>query len=474
GAPRMGRSQLLRTIAGSIALTLSSEDVHLYGFDCGNGALNVLTKLPHCGAVVSRTQVDRAKRLLKRLEDETLRRQELLSQDALADITEQRQAAAPGERLPHIVVFIDRWEGWTATLGEIDMGALTDQLQFVMREGASVGIHVVITGDQRLMAGRISGLSEDKFVFRMADRTDYAAVGLNARKLPESMPTGRMFRSVSGAESQVAVLGEDVSGQGQALALTRIAEEVTRRDAHIERARRPFRVDVLPQHLTFDAAWEMRDPAASGSPLWGLVGVGGDELTALGPDLGSGVRSFVVAGPAKSGRSTVLHLLAMSLLRKGVRLVVSAPRVSPVRELEGQPGVLQVMTGADMTAAELREVMGTSSPDEPIVLLMDDGEDLRRCKADEELRAILTRGGESGRAMVLAGDAESVCAGFTGWQAEVKKGRRGVLLSPQSHRHGDLIGAKLSRAVAVTQPKPGHGILHLGDGVPVTVRIPVP
>lgn len=317
GAPRMGRSQLLRTIAGSIALTLSSEDVHLYGFDCGNGALNVLTKLPHCGAVVSRTQVDRAKRLLKRLEDETLRRQELLSQDALADITEQRQAAAPGERLPHIVVFIDRWEGWTATLGEIDMGALTDQLQFVMREGASVGIHVVITGDQRLMAGRISGLSEDKFVFRMADRTDYAAVGLNARKLPESMPTGRMFRSVSGAESQVAVLGEDVSGQGQALALTRIAEEVTRRDAHIERARRPFRVDVLPQHLTFDAAWEMRDPAASGSPLWGLVGVGGDELTALGPDLGSGVRSFVVAGPAKSGRSTVLHLLAMSLLRKG-------------------------------------------------------------------------------------------------------------------------------------------------------------
>ncbi|MGW0981692.1 FtsK/SpoIIIE domain-containing protein [Streptomyces xiamenensis] len=474
GAPRMGRSQLLRTIAGSIALTHSSEDVHLYGFDCGNGALNVLTKLPHCGAVVARSQVDRAKRLLKRLEEEVLRRQELLSQDALADITEQRQAAADGERLPHIVVLLDRWEGWTATLGEIDLGALTDQLQFIMREGASVGIHAVITGDQRLMAGRISGLSEDKFVFRMADRTDYAAAGLNARKLPENMPQGRMFRAVSAGESQVAVLSEDMSGQGQAAALTEIAERVTRRDAQVARARRPFRVDVLPQRLTFDAAWEMRDPAASDAPLWGLVGVGGDELTAFGPDLGTGVRSFVIAGPAKSGRSTVLHLLAMSLLRKGVRVVVSAPRESPMRDLEGRPGVLAVLTEAEMSGAELREVMGTSSREEPIVLLMDDAEDLRRCKADEELRAIVTRGGETGRAVVVAGDAESVCAGFTGWQAEAKKARRGVLLSPQSHRHGDLIGAKLSRSVAVAQPKPGHGILHLGDGVPMTVRIPVP
>ena len=60
GAPRSGRSQLLRTIAGALALAHSAADVHLYGIDCGNGALLPLADLPHCGAVVTRTQTERA------------------------------------------------------------------------------------------------------------------------------------------------------------------------------------------------------------------------------------------------------------------------------------------------------------------------------------------------------------------------------------------------------------------------------
>ncbi len=65
GAPRSGRSQLLRTIAGTLALAHSCADVHLYGIDCGNGALLPLTELPHCGAVVNRSQTERATRLLQ-------------------------------------------------------------------------------------------------------------------------------------------------------------------------------------------------------------------------------------------------------------------------------------------------------------------------------------------------------------------------------------------------------------------------
>jgi hypothetical protein len=46
GAPRSGRSQLLRTIAGALALAHSCADVHLYGIDCGNGALTeVITRI---------------------------------------------------------------------------------------------------------------------------------------------------------------------------------------------------------------------------------------------------------------------------------------------------------------------------------------------------------------------------------------------------------------------------------------------
>jgi S-DNA-T family DNA segregation ATPase FtsK/SpoIIIE len=59
GAPRSGRSTVLRTLAGSIARHVSCRDVHLYVLDCGNAAMLPLADLPHCGAVVTRDQVDR-------------------------------------------------------------------------------------------------------------------------------------------------------------------------------------------------------------------------------------------------------------------------------------------------------------------------------------------------------------------------------------------------------------------------------
>jgi DNA segregation ATPase FtsK/SpoIIIE, S-DNA-T family len=474
GAPRTGRSQLLRTIAGSLASCLRTEDLHLYGIDCGNGALNILTRLPHCGAVVGRTQVDRAKRLIKRLVQEVERRQELLAAGALADISEQRAAAPPEERLPHIVVLLDRWEGWTTSLGEIDTGALTDDIYQLMREGGSAGVHFIVSGDRTVLAGRISSLSEDKYTFRLPDRTDYTAAGLPGRKMPEDIPPGRLYRAVAGTESHVAVLTDDLTGQAQAAAIAEIAEAATRRDESVPRARRPFRVDVLPARLTFADAWEMRDPASSDARLWALIGVGGDELTGLGPDLAVGGRAFIIAGPPKSGRSTLLRNIAETYLSKGVRLVISTPRRSPLSELEGREGVLRVLTGTKLGAEEVQEALASATPDDPVVMLMDDAEDLRRCDAGDELKSVITRGAERGTAIVLAGDAEEVGSGISGWQPEAKKARRGVLLSPRSHRHGDLIGAKLPRSAAVEKVQPGSGILHLGDGTPVTVKIPEP
>ncbi|MEK8171338.1 FtsK/SpoIIIE domain-containing protein [Streptomyces sp. M19] len=289
GAPRSGRSQVLRTIAGSLARTHSVADVHLYGIDCGNGALNALTRLPHCGAVVSRAQTERAQRLVSRLSAELTRRQELLAVDGFADIGEQRAAVTEDRRLPYLVVLLDRWEGWLPTLGEVGGGELTDEVYAIMREGASVGIHLVITGDRQLFVGRISSLTEDKYALRLADRSDFSMVGINHRKVPEEIAPGRAFKGETGIETQFALLSDDNSGQGQAAALATIGESATARDAGVPRERRPFRVDVLPSRISFRDAWELRDSVASRSPLWTLVGVGGDELTGHGPDLASGI-----------------------------------------------------------------------------------------------------------------------------------------------------------------------------------------
>ena len=473
GAPRSGRSQLLRTIAGSLARTHSTADLHLYGIDCGNGALNALTKLPQCGAVVGRSQSERAIRLIGRLKAEMTRRQELLAADGFADIGEQRAAVATDEeRLAHIVILLDRWEGWTPSLGELDHGALTDELFTFLREGASVGIHLIITGDRTLMAGRISTLTEDKIAFRLADRSDFSLISINPRKVPEEIQPGRAYRSESGIELQVAMLDGEPTGQGQAAALTAIGAAATERDAELPRSRRPFRVDVLPSRLSFTDAWQMRDTDAARNPLWALVGVGGDELTGYGPDLSDGLPAFIIGGPGKSGRSTLLLTFARGYQQQGVKLVVAAPRPSPVRELAGGEGVLRMFTDSDIPADELAKAL-EEAEGSPLVVLVDDAELLRDCDAKDVFKEIIARGSDHGRAVVIAGGEEDICSGFSGWQVDAKKARRGVLLSPQQTMSGDLIGTRLSRSSVGGQVTPGRALLHLGDGEPKTVTVPL-
>jgi S-DNA-T family DNA segregation ATPase FtsK/SpoIIIE len=473
GAPGSGRTQTLRTLAGSLAQTNSSADVHLYGLDCGNGGLLPLARLPHCGAVVRGTETERASRLIAKLMDELRRRMALIGEDGFTNISEQRAAAPADERLPHLVVILDRWEGFVASLGELDHGRLTDTVQQLLREGASAGLHLVIAGDHSLLSGRISTLTENKLALRLTDHSDFGMMGINPRTVPQDLPAGRAYRAGIGVQTQIALLSPDPSGPAQAAALAAIADHAASRDAALPRARRPFRVDVLPGRIDFDAAWRLREP--DHGALWGMVAVGGDDLTALGPDLAAGTPAFVIAGPPQSGRSTALLSLARSFLAQGTGLILVSPRPSPLRALREDDQVVAVFDAAELATepflAAVARLAGLG------VVLIDDAELLRDCEAAGELTALARRELHSGTGqplgLVLAGDADRVCSGFSGWQIEVKKARRGLLLSPQNITDADLIGVRLPRAHIGQPIQPGRGILHLGGGNPLVVQVPL-
>ena len=468
GAPRSGRSQLLRAVAASVAVNASAADVHLYGIDCGNGALGPVADLPHCGAVVMRTQLERAARLLRRLAAELERRQDLLALGGYASVAEQRAAVGEGERLPRIVVLLDRWEGFTSTLGEVGNGELTDVITRILAEGASAGVHLVMTGDRSLLAGRIAAMCEDKLVFKLAERDDYALAGLRAREVPSDVPPGRAFRAGSGVEVQVALLAEDASGQGQGAALREIGAWAAALDSDLPGELRPFRVDVLPSRISFEEAWELR--SASAGALWGLVGVGGDELTALGPDLSEGVPAFIVAGPARSGRSAVLVSMTRSFVAGGAQVVLVTPRSSPLRSLASLPGVIKSFEepalGEEEFAAALAALTG------PGVVVIDDADLVLDCEAGGELSRLVSRGAERPLALVVAGDSEVLAGGFGGWHVDARRARRGCLTAPQSLPEGDLVGVRLTHAQIGHAVKPGRALLHLGDGNLVTVAVP--
>ncbi|MFI7601907.1 FtsK/SpoIIIE domain-containing protein [Actinoplanes sp. NPDC049681] len=468
GAPRTGRSQLLRTIAGSLARTYSTADLHLYGLDCGNGTLLAAAELPHCGAVVTRVQVERAVRLIRRLDEELRRRQAVLAAGGFASVTEQRAAAPAERRLAHVVLLLDSWEGFLASLGELDAGALTDDIFRFLREGASSGVHLIVSGDRSVLTGRIATLTEEKLVLRMPDPGDMSLAGISPRGVPPQMPPGRALWSGSGVETQIALLPGAPSGPAQAAALSEIGRRARERDAGVPAAARPFRLGELPARIPYAEAAALCTPDAG--PGWVLAGVGGDQLAAYGPDLAEGVPAFAIGGPPRSGRSTALSTMVRYALDAGQQAILLTPRSSPLRDVAGHPGVIASFTGPDVGAAEfaaaLDKVAGRA------LIAVDDAGALRDAEAGADLRAVLRGGERHGLAIVYAGDPEDLSAGFTGWLVDARKARRGALLSPQNRTDGDLVGARLPRTAVGRPVQPGRALLYLGDGEPVVVQVP--
>jgi DNA segregation ATPase FtsK/SpoIIIE, S-DNA-T family len=469
GGPRSGRSTLLRTVALQVAQHCCVSDVHLYGIDAGDGALLPLTALPHCGAVIPVDQVERVSRLLERLHAEIRRRQTILARAGLADAAEQRSDAPPEERLPYLLVLLDRWEGFLTALDEVDAGRLTEAVLGLLRDGPGIGLRMVVTGDRSVLLGRVASLVEDALVLRMPDRTDAALAGLQLRDLPDRQGPGHAVLAPAGLEAQLALPGDDASGPGQVTRLREVAATASLRDVAVPAHLRPFRIAALPEAVAYDKLLIRDRPFLAGP--WALVGIGGDEAGPLGVDLGTDSGpAFVVGGPPRSGRSTALAVMAVSVLATGSRVILVAPRRSPLRHLAGRSGVLAVLTGVVGDEARLQLEVTAAAAIGPLVVLVDDAE----LVVDSALGAVLgdylssCRDGDC--ALVLAGTTNDLQAGFRGVVAEARKGRTGLLLSPEGALDGDLLGVRLPRNLSLPGPR-GRGVLVV-RGALTAVQVP--
>jgi len=450
GQARTGRSSALRTVAAAIARQCSPADVHLYGIDAGNNALLPLVALPHVGAVVTRLQVDRLYRLMDLLHREMARRQQRLAEQGYADIREQRSAVPASERLPYLVVLLDRLEGYLQAFDGVDGGQLVDRLTTLLQEGAGAGIRVVIGSDRTGVLGRISMLVEDRIMLAMSEPSDYQAVGLSAREIPTSMPPGRAFRSGERArELQWAMLDRSGAGVEQVRALQDIGRAAQERWADLDRDRRPQRVDELPVSVTWDEATAL-EPASS-SPTFMGVGVGGDTLTLQGFDPVTAGPGFMVAGPPRSGRSTALLTIARGQVRTRRSVIVIAPRISPLRDLRG----VTLLTGSE-PADELKKALNVRGPH---TIIVDDFDVLGAdSAAAAQVLEAFTRMRDTPNALVLAGGIDELIGTYRGVVSELKKGRSGLVLAPRASSDGEVLNAKLPRSAGAAMPA-GRGVL---------------
>jgi len=465
GGARSGRSTALRTIAVGLAEVTRSRDLHIYGLDCGNGALLPLAALPQTGAVVQRTEVERASRLLERLGDEVKRRQDVLGRSGYADIDEQRQAVVEDQRLPYVVLLLDRWEGFVSDLAEVDVGRLNDRVLGLLREGASVGIHVVVAGDRSLLSGRVASLVEDKLLLRLPDRGDYTSGGLKAKDVPDNLADGRGLWAESGIEAQIAVLGEDVSGAAQSALVRDLGarlSEAERAAGPVPDAQRPFGLAALPSEVDAASVLASARPLPRGHVP---VAIGGDRLELVSVDAGN--TPVLVVGPPSSGRTNALRFICRWARADGRQVLGFTPNANLLSEELGADGLVGVDHAQEDVVERLR-ALGDGA-----VVLIDDGERLKEGPLAPVMGALVRQARDRGFQVVLGGGVSELSGGFSGWVVEARSGRKGLLLSPQEALQGDVFGARVSRTSLVPRVQPGRGVVFPGTGDQIGAQVPL-
>jgi S-DNA-T family DNA segregation ATPase FtsK/SpoIIIE len=465
GAAQTGKTTALRTLAAEMARGCSPSDIHLYVLDCDTGALGFLQRLPHCGAVIRHTEAERAARLFDRLEAEADRRRNLLADRGFASVGEQRASVPAAERLPYLVLLLDGWEEFNSTLGQLDGNRLAASLTKLATLGTGAGVRVIATGGLQAL-NKLSSSFPKRIVLRLSGLSDLAGVGVPKGTMPANPGPGRGVLLPAATEVQLAYAGNQPSGAAQTAALCDLIESAQHKFPAPAPA--PLRVDALPSGITLATAMTL--PGWPGrAALQPVVAVGGDDLGWRGPDLAR-YPGFAIAGPALSGKSTALLVLAESLLAAGSQVLGLVPRESALRGLNGRDGVLAVFTEKEPDPEKLVERINAA--ERPLVVLVDDAELLVGHPSTEQiLSKVLAIARDKGGALVVASSVAHLGRTTRSFLTAVPQlSRCGLLLTPEDKGQAVLFGARLPGNSVFTRPA-GRGFLIQANQV-VLVQVP--
>lgn len=358
GATGSGKSEMLRTLILSLALSHPPEDLSMILVDYkGGAAFAPFEGLPHLAGLIDNLADDPqlTTRARSSIQGEVVRRQQLLKQAGSApSITHYRELRAENPDLPvlpHLFVVIDEFgELLTAEPDFIDLF-----LQ-IGRIGRSIGVHLLLSS-QRIEGGKLRGLdtylsyrlglrtfseSESQVVLNTPDAFHLPALpGYGYLKVDTSVYTRFRAGFVSGpvVRNRPAIQEEDSSpqpmllplyngikrdrgDQSPALApLTRPDTSLTVVEAAVERTRdddravRPVWLPPLPERLALGSVVD-RATARDTALTFAMGLVDDPEHQAQDPwllDLTRAGGHATIVGAPQTGRSTMLRTIAASL-----------------------------------------------------------------------------------------------------------------------------------------------------------------
>jgi DNA segregation ATPase FtsK/SpoIIIE, S-DNA-T family len=281
GAPRTGKSVLLRTLVSSLALGHTPDQARFYILDFGGGTLAGLDGLPHVGGVATRLHADRVRRTVAEVR-------------AMLEERERVKAAQCAE----VFLVVD---GWLTLQQEFE--DLEPTVTTLAARGLGYGVHVIASAAKwSQFRPTIRDLFGTRLELRLGDPYESEA----GRAAAGRVPAGRPGRGLTpdGLHFLAAVPRTDgvCSADGLAAAAAELVKELA---ASWTGPAAPA-VRLLPDSLPTAAL----PAAAAGSVPFGI-----DE-NALAPVRADFTADphFMVFGDTECGKSNLLRVLCAGLM----------------------------------------------------------------------------------------------------------------------------------------------------------------
>ena len=383
GGPQSGKSTVVRTLLGSLALTHTPREVQFYCLDFGGG-LTALRDLPHLGGVATRRQVNEVRRTIAELRSLLLRREYLFAAHGIDGMAGYRRLQREGrfgeDPFGDAFLVIDGWSTLRNEFEDLEP-AVTD----LATRGLSYGIHVIGTCSRWMeLRPAMRDMFGTKLELRLGDPADSAINRRAALNVPEQTPgrglTPDALHFLSGLPR--------IDGQQEAANLSDGVAKLVQAVRNEWSGPTAPAVRLLPAQYAYEALPSVHE-FGGGLP----IGIAESDLQPVGLDFRTDPH-FLLFGDVECGKSTFLRSLARSITERyqpsEARIVVVDYR----RSLLGAVNpdhligygtstkvtndiVEQVVTvmnqrlpGPDVTTAQLRNRSWWKGPD--LYLLVDD------------------------------------------------------------------------------------------------------
>ncbi|MFF1530591.1 type VII secretion protein EccCa [Cellulomonas sp. NPDC058312] len=305
GAPRTGKSTVLRSVVTALALTHTPLEVQFYVLDFGGGTFAPLAALAHVAGVASRAEPDVVRRTVAEVESIIDNRERYFRQQGIDSIETYRTRRAQGtadDGYGDVFLVVD---GWSTVRNEFD--ELEARIQALAGRGLTFGVHLVASAARWMdFRTQIKDVFGTRIELRLGDPMDSEF----DRKVAVNVPKDRPGRGLSVSKHHVLTalprVDSDPNPGTLGAGVTHLVETV---NAAWQGPAGP-KLRLLPDEITLDAV--RADQRGDASRL--LLGIDEANLAPVGVDVTDEAHLYAF-GDGGSGKSALLRGVAAEIRR---------------------------------------------------------------------------------------------------------------------------------------------------------------